>query len=264
MIVRHLSVIVSLLARRVLALSRLMGETLVYGGSEIGVMLVYAFALRGSASALLGGQAMTYALSGMLGAQAFQSGVQRGATLFIARDIDFFLATPVPRGTLTAGLLLGDVIERSIVSWLQVLGASLLMDVTPAKVMGGCLASTLIIAAGMTLGTGLSVIFKNPFVLIRVMMFLLLPQAIVCGAYFPVVNQGPVISWLRNFMPVEYAIDLTHRVFMSATDGNFVRHTLGTSVGVCSTMIVFGVVTTAIGMDGLRGRGPDPEFGVNN
>lgn len=266
----HLSVLLGLVMRRAVTLKRAWKEYAIGGGSEVGIVLVYTFALKGAAMAVLGPEAVRYIAAGMLGAQAFQTGIARGATNFIARDVDFFLSTPTPRFVLTAGLLSGDLFERSVISWMQVIGVSFVVSFgSPYVVLLGCLASTLVLATGMAFGLALSALLKDSFTLVRVLTFLMLPQSIICGAYFPTVDQGQVISTLRLFLPVEYAVDLFHRIFATGygktyPDGELLRHTTSTNIWVLVVLGLVGISATSLWIDRLRGRGDMEGGNVNN
>ena len=103
----HLSVLLGLVMRRAVTLKRAWKEYAIGGGTEEGIVLVYTFALKGAAMAVLGPEAVRY-IAAACSAPRPSRRASRGRRT-IARDVDFFLSTPTPRFVLTAGLLSGDL-----------------------------------------------------------------------------------------------------------------------------------------------------------
>lgn len=256
------SVVLALATRRFFATIFKPGEVLFGAVSELLLVVLFAYALRGGTAMLVGeSQTLSYSLAGLLGVTAFQAGFTRGVTVFFPRDLDFFFTTSAPRASVGIGLLLGEVIDRSVISGAQFLVLSVMMSPTWTLIAAGLAATVATVAMGVGLAMATAVVLKTPMIALRILTVAVLPQALICGAYFPVPAQGAAIRAARHFMPIEYAVDLfRHAAGVSDTGGD--THAVSLDLSVCLVLAVGGALVTGLLLDRLRGR-PVDQFEMN-
>jgi len=193
---------------------------------------------------------LSYLAPALLSAMAlFFSFILTGVSFLRERTqgtLERLMASPISRGELVLGYLVGLALFATIQSLIILLFTIYALDITYRGALWQIFVFQLIVTVGsVNLGIFVSTYARNEFQVVQFIPLIILPQLFLSGVLWPVQQMPGYLQWASDFLPLTYAVQGMRAVMLEGKGLVEVPLELG-------VLVAFAVAMSALGAATLR------------
>jgi len=162
--------------------------------------------------------------------------------------LERLMASPVTRGDIVLGYLLGFFLFALLQSLIIVLFTVYALDIQYTGSLWEILVfQTVVLVGAINLGIFISAFAKNEFQMVQFIPLIILPQVFLCGLLWPVEQMNTALQWIAKFLPLTYAVNGLRDIMLHGK-------TLGETGGDLLVLAGFAVGISIVTAFSLRRR----------
>jgi len=158
--------------------------------------------------------------------------------------LERLMASPVSRGDLVVGYLLGFLLFAMVQAVIVLLFTIYALDIKYRGALWQIFVMQVIITIGaVNLGIFVSTYARNEFQVVQFIPLFILPQVFLSGVLWPVEQMPGYLQWVSDFLPLTYAVEGTRRIMLAGESLLDIPLELGVLLAFAAAMSVAAAAT---------------------